>query len=136
MNLRGNPPHFVAAWENAKWIYSALQHDHIPVDPIDEVILAKEDLSQYKIIYLSGSHITKRAAQGLIRYVQNGGTLYTSGWGLVRDEANQPLTDLQSALGLQSRIEPEMWYRVSLYGATNLEPYDEPSNRLASVGRR
>ena len=133
MNLSGNLPHLVAAWENAKWIYSALQHAHIPVDPIDEVILAEEDLSHYKIIYLSGSHVTKRAAEGLIRYVQNGGTLYTSGWGLARDEANQPLTDLQSALGLQSRTEPEMWYRVSLYGATNLESYDEPSNRLASV---
>jgi len=133
MNLSGNPPHLMAAWENAKWVYSALQHAHIPVDPIDEVILAEEDLAQYKIIYVSGSHITKKAAQGLKRYVQDGGTLYTSGWGLVRDEANQPLTALRSALGLQARAEPEMWYRVSLYGATSIESYDEPSNRLALV---
>jgi hypothetical protein len=123
MNLSGNPPHLMAAWENAKWVYSALQHAHIPVDPIDEVILAEEDLSQYKIIYLNGSHITKQAARGLVRYIQNGGTLYASGWGLVRDEANQPLSALQRALGLQSRAEPEMWYRVSLYGAGRIESY-------------
>jgi len=133
MNLSGDPPHLTAAWENAKWIYSALQHSHIPVDPIDEVMLAEDDLSKYKIIYVSGSHITEKAARGLERYVRNGGTVYTSGWGLARDEANQPLATLQPAIGLQGRNEPEMWYRVSLYGATNIESYDESGNRLAPV---
>jgi len=133
MNLSDNPPHLTAAWENAKWVYSALQHAHIPVDPIDEIMLAEEDLSQYKIIYVSGSHITKKAAKALAGYVKDGGTLYTSGWGLVRDEANQPLTALQPVLGLQDRQEPEMWYSVSLYGATSIESYDEPDNRLANV---
>jgi hypothetical protein len=133
MNLSGDQPHLMAAWENAKWVYSALQHAHIPVDPIDEVMLAEEDLSHYKIIYVSGSHITKEAAQGLVKYVENGGTLYTSGWGLARDEANQPLSALQDALGLKARTEPEMWYRVSLYGAGSIESYDEAGNRLAVV---
>jgi hypothetical protein len=133
MNLSGDPPHLMAAWENAKWVYSALQHAHIPVDPIDEVMLAEEDLSQYKIIYVSGSHITRKAALGLAKYVENGGTLYTSGWGLARDEANQPLIALHDALGLKARAEPEMWYRVSLYGAGSIESYDEAGNRLAVV---
>jgi len=133
MNLSGDPPHLMAAWENAKWVYAALQHAHIPVDPIDEVMLAEDDLSHYKIIYVSGSHITKEAAQGLVKYVENGGTLYTSGWGLARDEANQPLIALQDALGLKARTEPEMWYCVSLYGAGSIESYDEAGNRLAVV---
>ena len=133
MNLSGNPPHLMAAWENAKWVYTALQHAHIPVDPIDEVILAEEDLSQYKIIYVSGSHITSKAAQGLAKYVENGGTLYTSGWGLTRDEANQPLNTLQAVLGLKARAEPEMWYRVSLYGAGRIESYGDPRHRLAPI---
>lgn len=133
MNLSGDPPHLMAAWENAKWVYSAIQHAHVPVDPIDEVMLAEEDLSKYKIIYVSGTHITEKAAQGLMRYVQDGGTLYTSGWGLARDEANQPLAALQPALGLQDRAEPEMWCRVSLYGAGSIESDSEPRNRLAAV---
>ncbi len=133
MNLSGNPPHLTAAWENAKWVYTALQHAHVPVDPIDETMLAEEDLSKYKIIYVSGSHVTKEAAEGLVRYVENGGTIYTSGWGLARNEANQPLAALEAALGLRVRNVPEMWYRVSLYGATSIESYDERSNRLARV---
>ncbi|MBM4027331.1 MAG: hypothetical protein FJ280_18280 [Planctomycetes bacterium] len=133
MNLRGDPPALMAAWENAKWVYSALQHAHLPVDPIDEVILAEEDLSRYKIIYVSGSHLTAKAAEGLARYVRAGGTLYTSGGGLVRDEANRPLAALAPALGLHDRAEPQMWYRVSLYGAGSIESYSEPGSRLAPV---
>jgi hypothetical protein len=133
MNLSGDSPALMAAWENAKWVYAALQHAHLPVDPIDEVILAEEDLSRYKIVYVSGSHVTAKAAQNLARYVRNGGTLYTSGWGLARDEANQPLTVLAPALGLQERAEPQMWYRVSLYGGSSIEPYNERSNQLAPV---
>ena len=133
MNLSGDSPALMAAWENAKWVYSALQHAHLPVDPIDEAILAEEDLSRYKIIYASGSHLTAKAARNLAKYVRDGGTLYTSGWGLARDEANQPLTALAPALGLQDRAEPQMWYRVSLYGGSSIEPYDERSNQLAAV---
>jgi hypothetical protein len=133
MNLSGDPPALMAAWENAKWVYSALQHAHLPVDPIDEVILAEEDLRRYKIIYVSGSYLTAKAAANLAKYVREGGTLYTSGWGLARDEANQPLIALAPALGLHDRAEPQMWYRVSLYGAGNLESYDDKGNQLAPV---
>ena len=133
MNLAGNPPHLTAAWENAKWIYTALTHSHLPVDPLDETMLATEDLSRYKIIYVNGSHLRHDAAEALVRYVEQGGTLYTSGWGLTRDEANGPLDVLQPVLGLVRRDEPEMWYRVELYGASHLEPYDDPQRQLAPV---
>ena len=36
-------------------------------------------------------------------------------------------------LGLQNRNDPEMWYQVELYGATRLEPYDDPRKQLAAV---
>jgi hypothetical protein len=133
MNLAGNPPHLTAAWENAKWVYSALQHAHVPVDPIDEHVLATEDLSRYKLIYVSGSHVTAAAAKGLLRYVKQGGTLYTSGWGLARDEANRPLRVLEPVLGLRRRNAPETWYEVTLYGAKRIESYDEPAKRIAPV---
>lgn len=133
MNLSGDSPALTAAWENAKWTYSALQHAHVPVDPLDEVMLAEEDLSRYKIIYVSGSHVTAKAAKALAKYVREGGTLYTSGWGLVRDEANQSLAALAPALGLADRADPEMWYRISLYEAGNIEPYNERAGQLAPV---
>ncbi|MHC4176314.1 MAG: hypothetical protein ACYSWU_02340, partial [Planctomycetota bacterium] len=133
MNLAGTPPHLTAAWENAKWVYTALQHAHLPVDPIDEQILATEDLSKYKAIYVSGSHVTRAAAEPLARYVSDGGTLYTSGWGLARDEANQPLEIMEQVLGLRGRNEPEMWYQVQLYGATSLESYTDRRYQLTAV---
>ncbi len=129
MNLCGDPPHLTAAWENAKWVYTALQHAHLSVDPLDEALLLT-DLSRYRVIYVNGSHITRTAAAALRRYVEQGGTLYTSGWGLARDEANRPLDVLQPVLGLQDRQEPQMWYQVQLYGATALEAYDEPRRML------
>jgi len=133
MNLSGNPPHLTAAWENAKWVYTALQHAHLPVDPIDEQIVATADLSRYKAIYVSGSHVTQAAAGALARYVDEGGTLYTSGWGLARDQSNRPLRLMEPVLGLRGRQEPEMWYRVQLYGAGAIESYDDRRSQLATV---
>ena len=142
MNLSGNPPHLTAAWENAKWIYTALQHAHLPVDPLDEQMLTETDLSRYKLIYVSGSHLTRAAATALHGYVLAGGTLYLSGWGLARDEANVALDVFKPILGssrprplrdLRAGNEPEMWYEVSLYGASSIEPYDDPRKRLAAV---
>lgn len=122
-----------AAWENAKWTYTALQHAHVPVDPLDEEMLAVEDLSRYKAIYVSGPNLTRAAAAKLAAWVAAGGTLYTSGWGLVRDEANQPLKLLQPVLGLATRRQPEMYYQVSLYGATQIESYTDVRRILAPV---
>jgi len=112
-----------APYENAKWIYSALAHAHVPVDPIDEGMLATENLSRYKVIYVSGTNLTAAAAGKLAAWVREGGTLYTSGGGLARDESNQPLAALEPALGLQARGPVELWSKVQSYGATTLEVY-------------
>ena len=133
MRLGENAPARQAAWENAKWLFTALAHAHISVDPLDEVMLTTEDLSRYKVIYVSGPNLTRAAAEALGRWVEAGGTLYTSGWGLVRDEANQPLASMLRVLGLRERGTAEMWYNVMLYGATGIEAYDEPGRVLAPV---
>lgn len=122
-----------AAWENAKWVYTALAHAHVPVDPLDETMLAAGDLSRYDVIYVNGPHLTRAAAGALARWVRAGGTLWTSGWGLARDEANRPLDVLAGVLGLTRRDEPEMYYQVSLYGAGRIEPYDDARRSLAPV---
>ncbi|MGB2822380.1 MAG: hypothetical protein WBF17_15450, partial [Phycisphaerae bacterium] len=122
-----------AAWENAKWTYTALAHAHVPVDPLDEEMLAAEDLSRYKAIYVSGPNLTRAAAGRLKEWVLAGGTLYTSGWGLVRDEANRPLAELAPVLGLPTRSEPRMYYQVTLYGATRIESYGDARKVIAPV---
>lgn len=122
-----------ASYENAKWVYTALTHAHVPLDPLDEVMLATQDLSRYRVIYVSGQNLTQAAAARLVEWVKAGGTLYTSGGGLARDEANQPLAVMEAALGLQARGPVEMWYKVSPYGATGLESYNEPVKAIAPV---
>lgn len=122
-----------AAWENAKWVYTALTHAHIPVDPVDETMLVTDDLSRYKIIYVNGSHITKASAEKLAAYVAAGGTLWTSGWGCACDEANQPLAALAPVLGLAKREKPEMWYNVDRYGAGGVQNFADKRKVLADV---
>lgn len=114
-----------AQWENAKWVYTALAQAHIPVDPIDEIMVAQNDLSKYKVIYLNGSHLPRRSAEALAKWVQNGGILWTSGFGCARDEANEPLTALEPVLGLEGRSTPEMWYKITRYGAGAVQSFDD-----------
>ncbi len=116
-----------ADWENGKWVYTALQHAHVPVDPLDEEMLASDDLSRYKVIYVSGSHLKRSAAAKLADWVKGGGTLYTSAGGLAFDEANQPLDILAPVLGLQKRNPPELWCEVRRYGATALSTFAKPT---------
>ena len=111
-----------ASWENGKWVHTALTHAHLPVDPLDEELLLSADLSRYKAIYVSGSHLRRNVAERLAQWVRSGGTLYTSGWGLARDEANQPLSSMLPVLGLRSRPEVELWNDVARYGASALAP--------------
>ncbi len=122
-----------AQWENAKWVYTALAHAHLPVDPIDEVMLAENDLSRYKLIYLNGSHLPRKSAAALAKWIQNGGILWTSGFGCARDEANAPLKSLQPVLGLEERNEPELWYKVERYKATAVQSFADARFKLADV---
>lgn len=123
------------SWENGKWVYTAIQHTHIPVDALDEGLLMSEDLSRYKVIYISGSHIRLDVAEKLGRWVAAGGVLYTSGGGLARNEANEPQTALQSVLGLKSRGAVDVWADSGRYGATSLggprKVKDPPANGAA-----
>jgi hypothetical protein len=121
-----------AAYENAKWVYTALAHAHIPVDPLDEGMLAGDDLTRYKVIYVSGTNLTAAAAAKLESWVKAGGILYTSGGGLARDEANQPLAVLEPALGV-GRGPVELWAKVKPYGATALEIYSDSTTPGAAV---
>lgn len=109
-----------ASMENGKWVYQALTHAHLPVDALDEGMLMSEDLARYKAIYISGSHLRKDVAQKLAGWVEQGGVLYASGWGLARDEANQPLEGLRPVLGLKTRGAMDLWSGVPGYGATSL----------------
>lgn len=134
MRRTGTPPDRAAAWENAKWIYTALTHAHLPVDPLDEGALEEwpaDSLRRYRVIYISGPNLTAAATRKLAAWVAAGGVLVTTGGGMRCDEANQPSDAMNQLLGLKSRQAPEMWKRVKLYGATALESFMDKSTSLA-----
>ena len=113
-----------AAFENAKWVYLALAHAHIPVDILSEAQLAEGKLDRYKAIYIPGTHLRRDAATQVRAWVAAGGSLWTDAFGLSRDEANQPLTSLAEVLGLGTR-SLETWGAVDGYRATDIKPFAE-----------
>jgi hypothetical protein len=110
----------ITAFEDAKWVYLALAHAHIPVDVLSEQQLADGKLAQYKVIYVVGPNLRRDAAARLQHWVRDGGTLWTDAIGLSRDEANQPLELLVPA---GRRLES--WGSVEPYRAINLKPFAE-----------
>jgi hypothetical protein len=117
----------VTAFENAKWVYLALAHAHIPVDILSEQRLAEGALEQYKAIYVVGPHLRRDAAEQLKRWVQAGGLLWTDALGLSRDEANQPTAAIAGLLPLGERTL-EQWGKVEGYRAVDFKPLVEKSS--------
>lgn len=129
LGLSAKDPAWIASHENAKWTYTALAHAHLPVDPLDEKMLEERDLSPYRVLYVHGPNLRRSAAAKLAKWVEAGGTLYTSGWSLARDEANQPLDLLLPILGLESRTPPEMYLALESYGASSLDTFEPADAR-------
>lgn len=113
-----------AAFENAKWVWLALAHTHIPVDILSEQQLAEGKLARYKAIYIPGPHLRRDAAAQVKEWVRAGGSLWTDALGLSRDEANQPATAFAEVLGLGER-KLESWGAVEPYRATDFKPLTE-----------
>ncbi len=122
-----------AAWEDAKFTYTALTHSFVPVDPLDQQMVRQNDLSGYRVVYLLGPNFPRAAAEKLLAWVEAGGTLVLHAGALARDEANQPLTDLYARLGVTGRQPVEMWKNVTLYGATRLQPFNDNHAPLTPV---
>ncbi len=108
----------VTAFEDAKWVYIALRHHHVPIDVISEQQLAEGKLDQYKAIYIVGPNLRRDAEGQLAKWVEAGGILWTDAMGLSRDEANQPAySDLT---GLKER-KLQTWGQVEPYKATEIK---------------
>ena len=114
----------VTAFEDAKWVYLALAHAHIPVDVLSEQQLAEGKLDKYKAAYVVGPNLCRDAAAKLAQWVRDGGTLWTDALGLARDEANQPAIGIEGLFPQQTR-KLERWGSVPEYRATALEELKE-----------
>ncbi|NDC62420.1 MAG: hypothetical protein EBZ59_00160 [Planctomycetia bacterium] len=118
-----------AEWEDGKWVYTALQHSHVQVDALDQVMLATNDLGSYRVIYVTGSVIHRQSALALRSYVEKGGVLYTGAGGLSCDVAGQPIPELEEVLGVNGRKPAQLWCGpIRRYGATGLATFTAPGD--------
>lgn len=76
----------------------ALVHAQIPVDVVHETQAADGALDDYRVCYLSGTHLTRRAADKLKAWVERGGILWLTAGAAMRDEYNRPLATFDELL--------------------------------------
>ena len=114
----------LTTFENAKWVYLALLHAHVPLDILSEQQLAEGKLDLYKVIYIPGTHLRRDSASALREWVRAGGTVWTDATGLSHDEANQPASAMNEMLGLADR-KLESWGSCEAYHASDLKPFTE-----------
>jgi hypothetical protein len=80
-------------------LYIAIRHQQLPLD----VVIEGDDLSSYKLIYLSDQHVSRAASKALAHWVREGGRLLgTAGAGMF-DELNQPNTVLRDLFGVEQQ---------------------------------
>ena len=80
------PPH--AAGKRA--LYIALRHQQLPLDVVVEEDALAGKLNHLRVLYLTDPHVSRKAAEAIVRWVEQGGRLVltaTAGW---YDEYNQP----------------------------------------------
>ena len=90
----------------------ALTHAQMPVDVVSEQQVEKGWLaglrgrepepSAYKVCYLSGPNLTRKAAETLAQWVKAGGVLWMTAGAATRDEFNQPLHVLDDLRPVES----------------------------------
>jgi len=122
----------ITAFEDAKWVYLALAHAHVPVAILSEQQLAEGGLERFKMLYVVGPNLRRDAAARVEEWVRKGGTLWTDALGLSRDEANQPAGALREMLGLNVR-KLESWGSVEPYRATQFKPMVETAPPAGAV---
>lgn len=83
-------------------IWLALKHAQVPVDLITDPDVCEGRLSDYKVLYLAGSHISANAAAIIRAWVESGGILFSSAAGGLYDEYNRPLETLMPVYGIKS----------------------------------
>ena len=57
----GHTNHF----QDVKWVWTALQHDHVPVDVVSETAVEEGDLEGRKALYVVGSHVPAKAQRAI-----------------------------------------------------------------------
>ncbi|MCM8805330.1 MAG: beta-galactosidase trimerization domain-containing protein [Candidatus Omnitrophica bacterium] len=89
-----------ASMWNQQLIYLALQHKQIPVDIVDEFLVEKGALKNYKVAILSSQYLRKSSKKAIAEWVANGGNLFVDGIPATGDEYGQNCELLLPVIGI------------------------------------
>jgi len=96
-NLNGRTVDYMAEVYD---LYVALQHANIPADLVEEEDLIPARLAPYKVLYVTEPNIPAEYQQGLLAWVQAGGTLVMVSGAGAYDRYNDPCDILAKGLGI------------------------------------
>jgi hypothetical protein len=82
-------------------LYVAILHQQLPLDFVIEEDALAGDLSQYKVLYLTDSHVSRAASQAIADWVARGGRLFATAGAGMFDEFNRPNEILRELLGVE-----------------------------------
>ena len=81
---------YPAVFVETRLLYAALRHLSIQPDFLGEEEVEAGLLDRYKVLYLPGNCLTRKAAAAVDAWVQKGGVLYLSAGAATRDECFEP----------------------------------------------
>jgi hypothetical protein len=87
-----------------KCLWTALRHAQVPVDVVVEDDLVDGSAGRYRALFLAADRLSRAAAQGLLAWVRDGGTLISMAGGGLRDEYDEPLATLLPVYGLRGEL--------------------------------
>jgi len=90
--------------EERKNVWYALRKAGYRVDFITENDIKEGLLDQYRVLYVIGQNIERKAAEKIKQWVENGGIIYASCGAARKDEFDQPFNTLDSILGRGKQI--------------------------------
>ena len=80
-------------------LYIAIRHQQLPLDCVTE----GDDLSKYKVLYLTDAHASRAGSKAIAEWVKKGGHLFATAGAGMFDELNQANKVLRSLVGGRSR---------------------------------
>ena len=87
-------------------LFLLLQHAQLQTDIVIEEDAVDGWLSQYNVLFLADSHVSRAATKGIVSWVHSGGTLFVGAGGGGYDEYNRTNTAMLQLVGLKAvRLE-------------------------------
>jgi hypothetical protein len=79
-----------ASFVETRLLWHGLRHVQIQPDFLNEEDVADGKLKDYKVLYVTGQTLTRKASQAISRWLKTGGVVYLSAGAATRDEFFEP----------------------------------------------